>query len=80
MSSSNRLIPQPSSMKEALSKPQKVTENSIVMKGKIDRTKVDNPAIQSSINKVDNSLSQSSKGINNIILLLYFYIIFYYDD
>jgi hypothetical protein len=54
-------------MKEALNKPQKIAENSIVMKGKIDRTKVDNPAIQSSLNKVENSVSQlslqtSSKG------------------
>lgn len=66
MSSNNRLI-QPSSMKEALNKPQKIAENSIVMKGKIDRTKVDYPAIQSSLNKVENSVSQlslqtSSKG------------------
>jgi len=58
----------PSSMKDALSKPQKTTDPAVSMKGKIDKTKVDNPAVSSS--KVENpaalslASSTSTKGNN----------------
>ena len=67
----------PSSMKDALSKPQKTTDSTIVMKGKIDKNKVDNPAVSSS--KVENpaalslasSSSSSSKGNNTFYFIHY---------
>ena len=67
--SSNRLNV-PSSMKEALGRPQKTSDSNIVFKGKIDKTKVDNPAVHSL--KVENPAAQSlasSKG--KIITLVY---------
>ena len=60
--SSNRMS-MPSSMKEALSKPQKTTDSTIIIKGKLDKTKVDNPAASSL--KVENPAAlslASSKG------------------
>lgn len=68
--SSNRFNA-PSSMKDALNKPSKTSDSSIIIKGKIDKTKVDNPAAVSS--KVENPAAlanSSSKGIYNIFQLL----------
>jgi hypothetical protein len=72
--SSNRLNI-PSSMKEALGRPQKSSDSSVVIKGKIDKTKVDNPAVHSS--KVENPAAQSLASSKGNYISLYYYNLYF---